>query len=61
MDKNGKKNCLDPIEEAWLYEEVGYIYEKAGKFEIAMAWNKYLGFFMRQIPDFIPQAWGNEL
>lgn len=27
---------LDPIEEAWLYEEVGYIYEKAGRFETAM-------------------------
>ena len=28
----------DPIEKAWLYEEVGYIYEKTGKFETAMTY-----------------------
>ena len=26
----------DPLEKAWLYEEVGYIYERAGKLETAM-------------------------
>ena len=29
-----------PVEKAWLYEEVGYIYEKAGKFEIALEYYK---------------------
>ena len=31
---------LYPIEEAWLYEEIGYIYEKAHKFETAMEYYK---------------------
>ena len=31
---------LELIEEAWLYEEVGYIYEKAGTLETAMKYYK---------------------
>lgn len=34
--RDKKERPLHTIEEAWLYEEVGYIYEKADKFEIAM-------------------------
>jgi tetratricopeptide (TPR) repeat protein len=34
--KDDMKRPLVSIEKAWLYEEVGYIYEKAGKFETAM-------------------------
>ena len=34
--KDNIQKSLSLIEEAWLYEEVGYIYEKAGKFETAM-------------------------
>jgi len=33
--KDNVDRNLYPIEEAWLYEEVGYIYEKVGKFETA--------------------------
>ncbi len=78
--KNNVKNSLNTIEEAWLYEEIGYIYEKADKISIAMDyykeakskyeaaylrdptsvfahqvdgdWDCYLGFFVKQIPDF---------
>ncbi|MBU7039064.1 MAG: tetratricopeptide repeat protein [Theionarchaea archaeon] len=31
-----EKESLRPIERAWLHEEVGYIYQKAGNFEAAM-------------------------
>ena len=34
--KDNIQRSLALIEEAWLCEEVGYIYEKAGKFETAM-------------------------
>ncbi|MGD2248733.1 MAG: hypothetical protein PVF58_10030 [Candidatus Methanofastidiosia archaeon] len=34
--KGNIEKSLELIEEAWLYEEVGYIYEKAKKFEMAM-------------------------
>jgi tetratricopeptide (TPR) repeat protein len=37
---NNIERSLYPIEVAWLHEEVGYIYEKAGKFEIAMDYYK---------------------
>ncbi len=33
--ENNVKKSLHPIEEAWLYEEVGYIYEKAKSLEKA--------------------------
>jgi tetratricopeptide (TPR) repeat protein len=39
-----EKKSLYSIEKAWLHEEVGYIYQKAGKPEIAM--------------DFYRKAWG---
>lgn len=34
--RNNIERHLYPVEEAWLYEEVGYIYEKVDKFEKAM-------------------------
>ncbi|MBU7017769.1 MAG: hypothetical protein HXS44_09680 [Theionarchaea archaeon] len=34
--KENIEKDLEPIEEAWLYEEVGYIYEKAGRFKTAL-------------------------
>ncbi len=38
--KDNIGRSLHSIEEAWLYEEVGYIYEKAGKFEPALEYYK---------------------
>lgn len=38
--KNNLERSLVPIEEAWLYEEIGYIYEKAAEFEMAMDYYK---------------------
>lgn len=34
--KDNIERSLHPIEEAWLYEEVGYIYEKAGNLRTAL-------------------------
>ncbi len=34
--ENNLQEKLYPIEEAWLYEGVGYIYEKAGRLEKAL-------------------------
>ena len=38
--KDTMERPLHTIDEAWLFEEVGYIYEKAGKFEIAIEYYK---------------------
>jgi tetratricopeptide (TPR) repeat protein len=38
--KNRIEKHLEPIEEAWLYEEVGYIYQKTGSFEMAVDYYK---------------------
>ena len=52
--KNNMQEQIKLIEEAWLYEEVAYIYEKAAVFvhQIDGDWDKYYGFFAYQIPDF---------
>lgn len=34
--KDTRYDSLAPIEKAWLYEEIGYIYQKAAQFKIAM-------------------------
>ncbi len=38
--KDKVERALYPVEEAWLYEEVGYIHEKAGNFETAIKYYK---------------------
>jgi len=38
--KDNIGRSLHSIEEAWLFEEVGYIYEKAGEFEKALEYYK---------------------
>lgn len=38
--KDNIQSPLKPIEKAWLYEEVGYIYEKASQFGTAMEYYK---------------------
>jgi tetratricopeptide (TPR) repeat protein len=54
---------LYPIEEAWLYEEVGYIYEKASSFEIAMGYYEKAGtkYEVAYTEEYLPSTETNQI